>query len=66
MIFQVIDAGAMAVGSRYVMRVTGPDGETKEHPVDVDGKVVVEGRKGERFTLVELLCDGKPVGVQEV
>lgn len=66
LVFEVIDPSAMAAGRTYTMKITGPDGTTTDHPVGRDGRVEVEGYKGDRFTLVELLCDGEPVGMTEV
>jgi len=64
--FHVVDATAMTEGRKYTMKIVGPDGEPFERDVDPEGKVTVEGRKGERFTLVELLCNGEPAAMTEV
>lgn len=48
-----------------VMRVQGPEG-VAEHPVDGEGKVQLQGRPGDRFTLVVVLIDGEETPTEEV
>jgi type VI secretion system secreted protein VgrG len=56
----------MAPADRFTMRIATPTGEVIEKEADANHEVHIEGEKGDRYTLVEVLKNGQSLSKKSV
>ncbi len=66
-IFELVgDLAMLTAGVQISLAIRMPSGEVADYPVGPDGRVSLEGRPGDVFTLVAVKADGVPTPALEV